>query len=216
MLHDQYHALKTSLVKTKIEHWISEWENLRSEMINQNVKNTFENDVIFVYEFLRADKKWVFVFCEIWKIQHRAAEKNLSFFKTTRAYRNAYENFLKDDKSAERGIVEAAMLQEVSQNDANSQIDSKNDEQNDDQNDKNDKENSCVCDQVHHFRKWSYIVSENWKPGWKENLKTRNEARQKIQNNIWFYKIISRMININILNDMKASKRNEKEKNDQN
>ncbi len=56
------------------------------------------------------------------------------------------------------------MLQEVNQNDANSQIDSKNDEQNDDQNDKNDKENSCVCDQVHHFRKCSYIVSENRKP----------------------------------------------------
>jgi hypothetical protein len=55
------------------------------------------------------------------------------------------------------------MLQGVNQNDANSQIDSKNKGQNNDQNNKNDKENSCVCDQVHHFRKCSYIVSENRK-----------------------------------------------------
>jgi hypothetical protein len=76
------------------------------------------------------------------------------------------------------------MLQGIDQSDesTNSQIDSKNDEQNG-QNDENDEENPCVCDQIHHFRKCSYIVSKNRKLDWKENLKTRNEARQKIQNN---------------------------------
>ncbi len=79
----------------------------------------------------------------------------------TRVYRNAYGNFLRNDKLAERDIVETAMLQEINQSDksTNSQIDLKND----DQNDKNDKENSCVCDQVHHFRKCSYIVLKNRK-----------------------------------------------------
>jgi hypothetical protein len=51
------------------------------------------------------------------------------------------------------------MLQEVNQNDANLQIDSKNGGQ------KDDKEKSCVCDQVHHFRKCLYIVSKNRKQG---------------------------------------------------
>ncbi len=57
MLHDKYHALKISFVKAKIEHWINEWENLRLKMINQKIKDTFDNDVIFVHEFLRASKK---------------------------------------------------------------------------------------------------------------------------------------------------------------
>jgi hypothetical protein len=136
-LHDQYHTLKTSLVKAKIEHWISEWENLRSKMINQKVKNTFDNDVIFVHEFLRADKKWIFAFCETWEIQHSVEKKKLKFFKTIHAYRDAYENFLRDDKSIARDIVETVILQEVDQSDksTNFQIDSKNDDQNDDQND---------------------------------------------------------------------------------
>ncbi len=54
LLHEQYHALKIPFVKTKIEQWISEWENFRSEMIIQGFKNTFGNDVIFVHEFLRS------------------------------------------------------------------------------------------------------------------------------------------------------------------
>jgi hypothetical protein len=44
LLHEQYHALKILFVKIKIEQWISEWENLRFEMIIQGFKNTFDND----------------------------------------------------------------------------------------------------------------------------------------------------------------------------
>ncbi len=77
LLHEQYHALKISFVKVKIEQWINEWENLRFEMIIQGFKNTFDNDVIFVHEFLRASKRWAFVFCETWVIQHQAVEKLL-------------------------------------------------------------------------------------------------------------------------------------------
>jgi hypothetical protein len=62
-------------------------------MIIQDFKNTFDNDVIFVHEFLRANKRWAFVFCETWVIQHQTIEKFLNFFKIIRAYRDAYENF---------------------------------------------------------------------------------------------------------------------------
>jgi hypothetical protein len=160
MLHNQYHALKIPFVKTKIEHWISEWKNLRSKMINQEIKDTFDNDAIFVHEFLRASKKWASIFCETWAIQHQTVKKDLNFFKTIRVYRNAYENFLRNNKSVDRDIVEKITLQEIDQNDANLQIDSKNDKQNDGQ---NDKEKTCVYDQVHLFKKCLYIVSENRK-----------------------------------------------------
>jgi hypothetical protein len=50
LLHEQYHALKISFVKIKIEQWISEWENLRFEMIIEDFKKTFDNDVIFIHE----------------------------------------------------------------------------------------------------------------------------------------------------------------------
>jgi hypothetical protein len=62
LLHEKYHALKILFVKIKIEQWISEWKNLRFEMIIQDFKNTFNNDVIFVHEFLRANKRWILSF----------------------------------------------------------------------------------------------------------------------------------------------------------
>ncbi len=114
LLHEQYYALKSvSFVKIKIEQWISEWKNFKVEMINQRLRNTFDNDVIFVHESLRADKRWAFVFCEIWTIQHQAIEKSLNFFKTIRAYRNAYENFLKNDKTIVRNTTNAITLQNI-------------------------------------------------------------------------------------------------------
>ncbi len=78
----------------------------------------------------------------------------------TRAYKNAYENFQKNDKAIKR-LADLVTLQKINQNqiDANFQIDSKKNKQND----KNDKKKSCVYDQVHHFKKCLYIVLENRK-----------------------------------------------------
>ncbi len=109
LLDEQYHALKSVSVKDKIKQWICEWENLKIEMINQRLRDTFDNDVIFVHKFLRADKRWAFVFCETWAIQHQAVERLLNFFKITRAYRNAYENFLKNEKSI-KDMIDAVTL----------------------------------------------------------------------------------------------------------
>jgi hypothetical protein len=113
LLHDQYYVLKTSFVKTKIEQWLSEWENLSDQMINQRLRDTFDNGVIFVHEFLCADKRWAFVFYETWIIQHQATEKSLNFFKTIRAYRNAYENFLKNEKTIVRDTTNLITLQSI-------------------------------------------------------------------------------------------------------
>ncbi len=211
LLHEQYHALKISSVKVKIEQWISEWENLRFEMIIQDFKNTFDNDVIFVHEFLRASKRWVFVFCEIWVIQHQAIEKFLDFFKTTRAYRDAYENFLKDDKA--KDMTDAITLQSAGQDQTDSHTCTKNDKGEDKHKDK-----FCICDQIHLFSQCSYIVSVNRTPEWKENSKMRNETRQKIQAKFFMIYSIKRIADINILNELTSSskrkKKDEDEKND--
>jgi hypothetical protein len=116
LLHDQYYVLKSFFVKDKIEQWISEWENLKVEMINQELRDTFDNDVILVHEFLRADKRWAFVFCETWTIQHQTIEKNLNFFKIIRAYKDAYKNFLRNEKTIVQSTTNSITLQNIDQN----------------------------------------------------------------------------------------------------
>ncbi len=215
LLHDQYYVLKSFFVKTKIEQWISEWENLKIEMINQELRDTFDNDVIFVHEFLRASKRWAFVFCEIWIIQHQTIERFLNFFKITRAYRNAYENFLRNDKV--KDMIDAITLQSVDQDQVDLHICTKNDKDEDKHKDK-----FCICDQIHLFSQCSYIVSVNKTSEWKENFKMKNETRQKIQTKSFMIYSIKRIVDINILNElissskrkMKNEKKNENDDDD--
>jgi hypothetical protein len=85
-------------------------------MISHGLRDTFGNNVIFVHKFLRAERKWASIFCETWVIQHEAAEKPVNFFKTTRAYRNAYEAYMKDEYS--HGHTNVVTLQDKTQNQA--------------------------------------------------------------------------------------------------
>jgi hypothetical protein len=217
LLHEQYHTLKIPFVKVKIEQWLSEWKNLRFEIIIQDFKNTFDNDVIFVHEFLRASKRWAFVFCEIWVIQHQTIEKSLNFFKIIRAYRNAYKNFLKDEKTIARKMIEAITLQKTDQNQIDFHICTKNDNQKEKE---KHKSKLCIYDQIHLFSQCSYIVSVNKTSEWKENFKMRIETRQKIQTKFFMIYSIKRVVDINILNELitssKRKKKSEKkdEKND--
>jgi hypothetical protein len=86
-IHEQWRRLKTSPVKGKIESWIAEWKNLRLQMISLNLADTFGDDVIFVSEFLRVERRWALTFCDMWENQLLAAEKSVDFFKITRAYK---------------------------------------------------------------------------------------------------------------------------------
>jgi hypothetical protein len=88
-IHAQWRALKESSVKNKIETWIVDWENLRLQMISLKLADTFDDDAIFVREFLRAKRRWASTFCDNWKNQLEAAEKEVKFFKCTRTYRIA-------------------------------------------------------------------------------------------------------------------------------
>jgi hypothetical protein len=145
------------------------------------------------------------VFCDIWVIQHQAVEKSLNFFKTTRAFRNAYESFLKNEKTI-KDTIETVTLQDVDQNQIDSHICTMNDK-----NDEKDKKKICICDQIHLFSYCSYIVSINRSFKWKKNIKIRNKTRQKIQQKFYFYHSIKRIADINILDEMTSSSKRRRE-----
>ncbi len=200
-LHEQYYDLKTPPVKEKIEQWISDWENLRSKMISHDLKDTFDNDVIFVHEFLRAGKKWTPIFCETWVIQHEAAKKALNFFKTTRAYRNAYETYLKDEVSV-RDHANAATLQGKTQNQAQRDEAQKSKNQNTKDNPSKKRARKCVCDEIYEFEECPYIVSSARKPDWTEDKKILDKIKQQLQKKPWILRVIKRICNTNLLNGM--------------
>jgi hypothetical protein len=110
-IHAQWRALKSPFVKEKIEAWIVEWENLRLQMISLKLADTFEDDAIFVSEFLRAECRWVSTFADNWENQLEAAEKEVKFFKITRAYRNVV--LKESDHSSYANVV---ILQEKTPN----------------------------------------------------------------------------------------------------
>jgi hypothetical protein len=86
-IHEQWRGLKISLTKGKIEQWIVKWENLRLQIISLKLADTFDDDVIFVSEFLRVERRWVSTFCDTWENQLLAAKKSVDFFKITKAYK---------------------------------------------------------------------------------------------------------------------------------
>jgi hypothetical protein len=60
----------------------------------------------------------------------------------------------------------------------------------------------CVCGEVHLFKECPYIVTAVRKPGWKENAKTLNDARQRILKNARFRTAIKVITDTNILDGL--------------
>jgi hypothetical protein len=203
--------------KDKIETQIAEWENPRLQIISLNLTNTFENDVIFVNELLRAEHKRASTFCDTWKNQLEAVEKLVDFFKITKAYKIVVNK--KNQSFSSFRFVNAAILQDVTQNqstkaesfnqsDQNEQFDqeeqfnkSKDKDNNQTSKRKSEKFNErCIYRNMHTFKKCSYIVSFNKKLKWKKNKSIRNHMKKKIKKRLMIYKVISKIINTNILN----------------
>ncbi len=211
-IHAQWRALKNSSVKDKIESWIADWESLRLQMISLKLDETFENDTIFVSEFLRADHKWAFIFCDNWEYQLDAAQQTVEFFRITRSYRNTV---LKESDSAAIENVtisrysNAAILHGKKQDQADQKA-KKKPLKNKSSNDKF-KGRKCVCDEMHLFKECLYIVTAVRKPGWKENAKTLNEARQRILKNARFRTATKVITDINILNGLRDDETAQKE-----
>jgi hypothetical protein len=212
-IHEQWRRLKISSIKNKVESWVIEWENLRLQMISLKLTNTFDDDVIFVSEFLRAERRWTSTFCDNWKNQLKTAEKSVDFFKITRAYKLVV---IRKNSSSSRiiTIINAATLQNVTQKQSikkksfnqNDQINQKFKSKNHNHNHSiKRKDEKCVCEKKHFFKRCSYIVSFNKKKEWKEDKKIRNEMREQIRNKSMIHRAINKMINMNILDEFSDS-----------
>jgi hypothetical protein len=127
-------------------------------MISLKLDETFEDDTIFVSEFLRAEYKWAFIFCDNWKYQLDAAQQTVEFFRITRSYRNAV---LKESGNAAieptSRYSNAIILHGKKQNQSDQKA-KKKPLNNKSSNDKF-KERKCVCDEMHLFKECLYIVT---------------------------------------------------------
>ncbi len=194
-LHEMWRALKTSSAKVKIEQWIADWKNLKQEMIDLKLTETFDNDVIFVSEFLTAERKWISNFCDNWKNQHKTADKDIEFFKTIKTYREAVqkENSL---SSSSFKTANVATLQRQTQNEKKKNKNNKIDKRN-----VKKKSRKCLCLEMHLFEECDYICKATRSSEWKENKKIRNEMRQRLKI-IETYKVIKNVSNTNFLNEI--------------
>jgi hypothetical protein len=204
-IHVQWRALKSPSVKDKIEGWIAEWENLRLQMISLKLADTFGDDVIFVSEFLRAGRRWAPTFCDNWENQLEAAEKEVEFFKITRAYRNAVlkESFNASDHSS---YANAATLQgktpdQSDQKSKNQKNNPSNKRDNPGDNPSKKGARKCVCGDIHEFRECPYIVSSARTSDWTEDKKILDQIKQQLQEKPWILNIIKRICNTNILDE---------------
>ncbi len=179
-------------------------------MINLNLANTFDDDVIFVSEFLRAERRWALTFCDTWKNQLLAAEKSVEFFKTTRAYRIVVN---RKNLTSSRDIANAVILQEITQDQVKNKSFNQNEQKSINKNKSkkhndsiNQKKNEkCICEEEHLFKKCSYIVKFNRKREWKKNKNVRNEMREKIKKRLMIHRAIKHITDTNILNELDDS-----------
>ncbi len=211
-IHEQWRKLKIFSVKNKIESWIAEWENLRLQMISLKLTNTFDDDVIFVSEFLRAERRWALIFCDTWENQLLAAEKSVEFFKITRAYKIVVNRKNSTLTLSFRATANAAILQRVTQDQVKNESFNQNEQRsiNKSKSKKNNhshqkRDEKCIWEEKHSFKKCSYIVKFNRKREWKKNKNIRNEMRDQIKKRLMIHRVIKHITNTNILNELNDS-----------
>jgi hypothetical protein len=192
-LHETWRALKTSSVKAKIKQWIADWENLRQEMIDLKLAETFDNDVIFVSEFLTAERKWAFNFCDNWENQHKTADKDIEFFKTTRTYKEVVQ---KESSMSSNKTANVVTLQKQTQNEKK-----KNNKSDADKKNVKRRDRKCLCLKMHLFEECIYICKSTRFNEWKKNKKNRNEMRQRSKI-IKAYKVIKNVSDKNFLDEI--------------
>jgi hypothetical protein len=169
-LHETWRVLKTSSTKVKIEQWIADWKNLKQKMIDLKLAKTFDNDVIFVSEFLTAKRKWTFNFCDNWKNQHKTADKDIEFFKTIETYKEAVqkENSTSFFKTTNVATLQKQTQNEKKKNNKDNKIDKRNVKK---------KNKKCLYLKMYLFKKCDYICKATRSCKWKENKKIRNKMR---------------------------------------
>jgi hypothetical protein len=159
---------------------------------------------MFVEKFLIVDRKWISTFCDNWILQKRTIEKNVYFAETIREYKNVVKKNLKIVEH-----VNATILQNQSQSQFQSQkstfsISSKNDKS---------KKRQYLCEIMHDWKNCEHIVIFVKSSNWKCNQQKRKWIRNAILKSRSLFYVFQKIINIDILNNIKAEQCKSKEKN---
>jgi hypothetical protein len=194
-LHEKFQALKQSSFKNQIETWVIDWENLKNRILIFDIKNFFDFETMFVEKFLIVDRKWASTFCDNWILQKRAIERNVHFAKTIREYKNVVKKSLKIVEHAN-----AAILQNQSQSQSQSQ---KSTFSISTESDKSEKR-QCVCEVMRDWKNCEHIVKSVRSSNWKCNQQERKWIKNAILKSQSLFHAIQRIIDIDILNDIKA------------
>ena len=194
---DQYRLLQQSSFKQKIEKWVAEWKTLYQEIVDMNLLDQYENEKIFVNEFFKTKKKWIFQFCESWVRILKNSFRPIKFYETVKKYRIEPKTYLDEmkDSSWKVDMANVASLQGQKQ-----------------QPQKTAKQKNksawlttkkCVCGLMHLFEKCPHLVQLNQPPGWTESKKKGEEIRQQIRMQlIEVFKSIKRISDTDILDDL--------------
>lgn len=164
-IHEKFQTLRQPPPKQKIEKWVADWENLKSEIIDKNITG-FGTEAIFAHEFLKSGKKWAPSFYETWVRRLGVAEEAVEFFATTRQYRLAVRLHSNESKYSSRGQANTASLQgQPPQHDTQQPQKATGGKES-----KSKEEwlatRKCVCGLVHLFNKCPHLVQSIRPPRW--------------------------------------------------
>ena len=120
-LHLQFLALINPPAKEKIEQWMTDWKNLRVQIVKNETSELFEFEIVFINEFLRAGKKWAPIFCDHWVQQKETAKLKPEFYDTTKHYRLTVEKSFNQNRFSNKFFfsANAATFQGQPQSDQN-------------------------------------------------------------------------------------------------
>jgi hypothetical protein len=152
--------------------------------------------VIFVSEFLTAERKWISNFCDNWENQHKTADKDIEFFKTTKTYREAVQKESSLSSSSSKTANVATLQRQTQNKKKKNNKDNKIDKRN-----VKKKNKKCLCLEMHLFEECDYICKATRSSEWKENKKISNKMRQRLKI-IETYKVIKNVFDTSFLNQI--------------
>ncbi len=163
---------------------------------------------MFVEEFLIVDRKWLLTFCDNWVLQKITIEKNVHFEETIREYKNVVKKKLKIIEH-----VNVVILQNQSQFQSQSQNSTFSISTEDDKSEKR----QCSCEVMHDWKNCEHIVKSARSSNWKCNQQKRKWLKNAILKLRKLFFSIKKIIDIDILNNIKTEdyfKKNNNDKND--
>jgi hypothetical protein len=160
---------------------------------------------MFVEKFLIVDRKWISTFCDNWIMKKRTIERNVHFEETIREFKNVVEKILKTIEH-----VNVIILQNQSQSQSQSQKSTFSISTKDDKSEKR----QCSCENMHDWKNCEHIVKTVKSLNWKCNQQERKWLKDMILKSRELFFAIKKIIDIDILNDIKTEDCKSKNNND--